>query len=113
MSSVALPGEKLPPMPWLRTPVTAGAASVTWNIDDALQLATRTMSPEASVLLGELAATCGDATVVGIGAMMPRPGMSAGTRSDRTSLVGSGADAAGNVASGPTSAGEKVAPVPR
>src|SRR3954454_17750651 len=113
MSSVALPGEKLPPMPWLRTPVSAGLASVTWNIEDALQLATRTMSPDASVLLGELAATSGDATVVVIGATMPSPGMSAGTRRETTSLVGSGADADGKVASGPTSAGANVAPVPR
>ena len=49
----------------MRTPVAAGFASVTWNIVDALQLATRTMSPVASVLAGELAATCGAATVLG------------------------------------------------
>ena len=103
---------KLPPIAWVSTPVLAGFASVTWNIVDALQLATRTMSPVASVLVGELAATCGAATVVGIAATIPRPGMSAGTRTVSTSLVGSGAEALGSAASGPVSAGEKLVPSP-
>ena len=75
--------------------MAAGFGSVTWNIVDALQLAIRTMSPVASVLAGELAATCGAATVLGIAATMPRPAMSVGTRTEMTSLVGSGADADG------------------
>ena len=65
------------------------------------------------MLVGELAATCGAASVLAIDATMPRPAMSAATRTEMMSLVGSGADAAGNAASGPVSAGEKLVPVPR
>ena len=97
----------------MSTPVAAGLASVIWNMVDALQLAIRTMSPIASVLAGELAATCGAATVLGIAATMPRPGISAGTRTEMTSLVGIGAVAAGRAAIGPVSAGAKPPPVPR
>ena len=97
----------------MSTPVAAGFASVTWNMVDALQLAIRTMSPMAKVLAGELAATCGAATVLGIGATIPRPGISAGTRTEMMSLLASGAEAAGSAASGPLSAGAKPTPVPR
>src|ERR1700709_943989 len=100
-------------MPGVRTPVAAGLGSVIWNIVEALQLARRTMSPLASVLAGELAATCGAASVLAMAATMPRPGMSAGTRTDKTSLVASGAEAAGSDERGPVRAGEKLVPVPR